>query len=199
MNEDLDCPWLERVSASLDGEIPEVELEMVRVHAASCIGCRRLIHAAQVLGASHEVGRKSVVRSEAILVERSVLLRTFLGIFGALLLILAISNFLRGSSSHDDLHDVRHLAVWQASLGASVVILSLSFRLSLFVVATTTSFLVFTSVASVVDLVMGHRGPWADVTHLVEAGVVVLMLLITKPRARLSGKLRRQVISQRQA
>jgi hypothetical protein len=73
------------------------------------------------------------------------------------------------------------------------VALSVSFRLSLFITATTTSFLVFTTVATLVDLVMGHRGPWTDVTHVVEVVALIVLLAIVKPRIRLSRHARRQL------
>jgi hypothetical protein len=103
------------------------------------------------------------------------------GLFG-----IAVMNFVNGSVNDEAMHDLRHLGIWQASLGISVVVLSFWFRLSLFIVSTTTSFIVLTTVATVFDLVMGHRGPWADATHVIEACVVVLLLILSWPRARLT-------------
>jgi hypothetical protein len=193
MNADLECPWLERVSASLDGEIPHAELEMVRAHATSCPTCREIIGVESTMPARRPARVSGDARFAGATVSRPRALRALLGVFGALLLALAIGNFLRGSASHEDLHDVRHLAVWQASLGVAVVALSVSFRLSLFITATTTSFLVFTTVATLVDLVMGHRGPWTDVTHVVEVVALIVLLAIVKPRIRLSRHARRQL------
>ena len=93
------------------------------------------------------------------------------------LLGIAVMNFVNGSVNDEAMHDLRHLGIWQASLGISVVVLSFWFRLSLFIVSTTTSFSVLTTTATVFDLVMGHRGPWADATHVIEACVVVLLFL----------------------
>jgi len=193
MSADFDCPWLERVSASLDGEIPYAELEMVRAHATACPTCRGIIGVESSMPVRRPARVSGDARFAGATVSRPRALRTLLGVFGTLLLALAIGNFLRGSASHEDLHDVRHLAVWQASLGVAVVALSVSFRMSLFITATTTSFLVFTSVATVVDLVMGHRGPWTDVTHVVEVAALILLLAFAKPRFRLSRRARRHL------
>ncbi len=102
------------------------------------------------------------------------------------LLGIAVMNFVNGSVDDAVMHDLRHLRIWQASLGISVIVLSLWFRLSLFIVSTTTSFLVLTTTAAIFDLVKGHSGPWADATHVIEAFVLVLLLILTWPRARLT-------------
>ena len=108
------------------------------------------------------------------------------------LLGIAVMNSVNGSVDDAVMHDLRHLGIWQASLGISVIVLSFWFRLSLFIVSTTTSFLVLTTTAAIFDLVKVHSGPWADATHVIEAFVLVLLLILSWPRARLTiGERRR--------
>ena len=185
----MNCPWFERVSACLDQELPENEVELVRAHASLCSTCGLLFEADRFTSLITDSGSHAL-DSSLLTISRSRLLRALLGITGVFLLGIAVYNFVRGSSTGRDLHDVRHLAIWQASLGTSVVMFSFYFRLSMFIVATSAAFVLFTTAASIVDLALGHRGPWTDVTHVIEACIVALLLLLAMPRARLSFRMR---------
>jgi hypothetical protein len=193
MNSFYDCPWFLRVSALADGELSNDEAELVRAHALSCDTCKRVsdFHELGVKTPGEEKLRSQ--RDTVFMVVRPLPMRILLGIFGFSLVVFGVFNFVRGSDSGEGLHNLRHLGIWQGSLGVSVVLLSVFFRLSLFITATAVSFLVLTTVAFIVDLILGHSGPWTDYTHIVEVLAVVFLLVLTKPRAKLSSEARRQL------
>jgi hypothetical protein len=192
MKQDNECLWLERVSSMLDGEVHADEEELIRRHTVRCATCRSLLEMNYVVIASAPNRR---VISPLILdfPSESLVVRVLLGLAGVTLFLVGVMNFVRGSSGGENLHDLRHLAVWQASLGVSVFTLTIAFRFSLFIIVTSVSFIAFTTVTAFVDLLLGHRGPWADMTHLLESIVLALLLIAVVPQARWSKRLRRQV------
>lgn len=178
------CPWLERTSASLDGELPMAEVELVHAHAQSCRVCGALLESAQHFEPVNRT-RESSVGSFEVGLSRSSIGRLLLALSGVLLGGFALVGFLEGSGDSADLHNIRHLSIWQASLGVSVVALAVSFRLSLFLVTITISFLSLTAIATLFDVLQGHRGPWTDITHLVEVCALCVLLFLSRPHLRL--------------
>ncbi|MFT2520631.1 hypothetical protein ACMWQB_30985, partial [Escherichia coli] len=67
------------------------------------------------------------------------------------------------------------MAIWQASIGLAVCSAATTFRFSRLLGTLLGSFLFFTFVSGVYDLLTGHRGPWSDPLHVLE---VIAALLI---------------------
>lgn len=191
MKQDNECAWLNRVSSMLDGEVSADEEALIRRHAVRCMACRSLLDVSEVVTASAP-NRRVISPSILDFPSESPVVRVLLGLAGVTLFLVGVMNFVRGSSGGENLHDLRHLAVWQASLGVSVFTLTIAFRFSLFIIVTSVSFIAFTTVTAVVDLFLGHRGPWADVTHLLESVVLALLLLAVAPKARWIKQSRRR-------
>lgn len=188
-----ECPWTERVSAMLDGEIPDRERDMVEVHALGCMVCKSITKVT-----SPRSGHATNDRVEAILYaipdRLSPSLRVALVIVGALILSASTPNFVRGNTMGDALHDLRHLAIWQVSIGVTVLTAAVTFRLSRLITVMLTTFLGLTAAAVAYDLLTGHRGPWADATHVVEVVAVLLVLRLVWPQLRLScGRPRKEL------
>jgi len=192
MNNASDCPWLARVSALCDNELPADQILMVRTHVNTCRQCAQFAdvfapeeHISSSMGAN--------VKTHAFYVEQSLSVRVLLGIFGCVLLGIAVMNFVNGSVDDAAMHDVRHLGIWQASLGTAVVALSVSFRFSLFVASLATAFFSLTFAATIFDIVKGHSGPWADFTHLVELLVLLLLMFLALPKLKFWVYTRRSI------
>ena len=192
-----ECAWFDRVSSLIDGELPEGEIDLVRSHAKLCVTCGPVLRAELPIGVSSNSRRPDNDLLMGITIVRSSRMRFALGLFGVILIAFAISHFVKGVGSETGIHDLQHLAIWQASLGFSVVVLAVSFRLSLFATATAVFFIVFTSVASIVDIIAGHRGPWLDITHMLEVVILVVLLLLIRPRVKLSRGLQHQAVVRR--
>lgn len=186
------CPWEERVSALLDGELPVGEESLVRRHAVGCAACRAL-----GIGVMGEGPAATGDRLDAILralPERlSMPIRITLAVVGSVLIVASMPDFVRGSTTGDTLHDLRHLATWQVALGAAVVAAAVTVRLSRVVTVLVVTFLALTAIAGVYDIVTGHRGPWTDPTHVVEVVAVLLVLRLAWPHLGRSTSPRRRV------
>lgn len=195
MNHRNECEWQERVSSMLDGETRADEEVLVRRHVMKCESCRALLEVDDVVPVpTQRLFSHSLLDAPG----ESLVVRILLGLAGVALLAVGVVNFVRGSSGGEDLHDLRHLAVWQASLGVSVLTLTFAFRFSLFIIVTSVSFISFTAVTAVVDVFLGHRGPWTDLTHLLESVVLALLLIAVAPKVRFLNRLRQRLPSRRQ-
>lgn len=185
-----DCPWTDRVSAMLDDEIHGAEHEMVRAHAAGCTVCSAVISAPSPQAERPGHDRVSEILS-AIPERLSPSVRLSLVIAGMAILGASTPDFVRGNTMGDALHDLRHLAIWQVSVGVAVLSAAVTFRLSRLVTVMLTTFLGLTGAAAAYDAVTGHRGPWTDLTHVVEVVAVLLVLRLVWPRLRISTPRRR--------
>lgn len=182
------CPWTERVSALIDGELSADQVDMVRIHIRSCVSCTALART------DEDFLSKPVVAIADRLAHRlqgfPTRLRThhriLLAVVGVLLLIGSIPDFGRGNSRGVAFHDLRHLAIWQVAVGVAVVSAAITFRISRLITVMMVTFLALTVFATAYDLVTGHRGPWADPLHVVEVVAVVVILRVVAPFRRLS-------------
>ena len=195
MSDDSVCVWTERVSALLDGELPADEVDLVRAHTAHCRACSMLGAFDGSQPVTQQTSEESRLTSllQAIPAELSAPWRLSLAIVGVLILVGSLPDFVRGNSSGDALHDLRHLAIWQVSIGLAALAASVTFRLSRLFAVMVSSFLGLTAVATVYDIATGHRGPWTDPVHIVEVAAVLLLLRVGWPLLRtMSPRVRRQ-------
>ena len=189
------CPWLERVSALLDDELPVAERQMVVSHAQSCETCSPIM--SQRNQTNEPAHLLSVIQPRSIVTfpqRNTPQLRALLAIVGIAIIVGSVPGFIRGNTDGNSLHDLRHLSIWQVALGMGAVSASISFRLSRLLTVIVATFLVLTGLATVYDLLTGHRGPWTDPLHLVEIAAVLAILRLVYPSLRLS-RIRRSEIS----
>jgi peptidoglycan/LPS O-acetylase OafA/YrhL len=192
------CPWLERVSALLDDELPFAEREMVTSHAQSCSTCGPIVSQKDYVNGPARLLTAIQPRSIVTFPQRNTPhLRALLAIVGLAIVIGSIPGFIRGNTDGNSLHDLRHLSIWQVALGMGAVSASISFRLSRMLTVIVATFLVLTALATVYDLLTGHRGPWTDPLHLVEIAAVLAILRLIYPTLNLS-RIRRRGISPNQ-
>lgn len=188
MNREMtdECPWTERVSALVDNELPMNERELVVAHTTACATCHRLYTVGQQLVTTSCSSVTALV--DALPNRLPPALRVVLAVVGASILIGSLPDFVRGNTMGNALHDLRHLAIWQASIGVAVCTTAFTFRMSRLITVMLTTFLGLSAGAVAYDLLTSHRGPWTDPTHIIEVIAVVLVLRLTWPHVRLTAR-----------
>lgn len=184
------CAWSERVSALLDSELPDAEQELVLAHARTCALCSKLktTNNALPLIAPATTTNSRIDFLQLIPQRPSLRLRALLLIVGGFILVNSAPSFIRGNTSGDALHDLRHLAIWQAAIGVAVISSAITFRISRILTVMLGTFLALTAIATVYDIATGHRGPWADYMHVLEVLAVVLVLKLIWPQLKLISR-----------
>lgn len=183
------CPWADRVSAHIDGELPADQVGMLKAHLKNCSLCRSLVDHETQFSATHRSAVDDLSPPIALNfpIRATARNRIMLGIAGVFILIGSLPDFGRGNTGGNTLHDLRHLAMWQVAIGVAVVTAAITFRLSRLLTAMLLTFLVLTVVATIYDLVTGHRGPWADPLHVVEVAAVLVVLHLVLPYRNLAA------------
>jgi hypothetical protein len=113
------------------------------------------------------------------------LVRIGLAAAGTALVVASTPDVVRGSTVGASLHDLRHLAIWQAAIGVAVVAAAATLRLSRLVLVLAGTFVVLTAAAGAYDVVTGHPGPWSDPTHVLEVVAALLLLCLAWPYVRI--------------
>lgn len=179
------CPWLERTSALLDGELPTTEHEMVRTHSQTCGSCAALLQPDR-MGAITRPGAPFSPSPKLTFPRRDTpQIRALLAIVGTLILLGSMPGFIRGNTSGNSFHELRHLSMWQVSIGVGVLSAAISYRISRLLMAMIATFLALSLAATIYDLSTGHRGPWTDPLHIVEIAAVLAMTRLVLPQLRL--------------
>ena len=188
------CAWQERVSAFLDNELSADEIPMVQAHIKSCATCQDLTSIPDSKTVRGVTSPATISNTFLNLIpERpSLMVRVALLLVGVFIVVNSAPEFIRGNTRGDALHDLRHLAIWQVAIGLAVITSAFTFRISRVLTVILATFLSLTAVATLYDLVTGHRGPWTDEMHIFEAFAVVLILRLIWPQLRLLSHLERR-------
>ena len=188
------CAWQERVSAFLDNELSANEKPMVQAHLKSCASCQALTSIPDSKDVRGVTSSATISNTFLNLIpERpSPLIRIALLLVGVFIVVNSAPEFIRGNTRGDALHDLRHLAIWQVAIGLAVVTSAFTFRISRVLTVILATFLSLTAVATLYDLVTGHRGPWTDEMHIFEAFAVVLILRLIWPQLHFLSHLERR-------
>lgn len=90
----------------------------------------------------------------------------------------AVPTYISGDGLTAEAHAARHLASWQIGFGVGLFVAAWMSRMSHAMLAFAGTFAALTIAAKAIDVIGGHRGPWADSVHLVElVGVFLLWRL----------------------
>ena len=102
---------------------------------------------------------------------------------GAAIVIVAeaIPTYATGHGLDSHTNVARHLATWQIGFGVGMLVAAAMSRLTHAMLALAATFGVLTVVATAIDVVNGHRGPWAESVHLVELVAILLLWQLTPP------------------
>jgi predicted anti-sigma-YlaC factor YlaD len=187
-----DCAWWEQVSASADGELPAAERAAADAHAATCPSCSAALRATAALrpaphvAAAVDSSRASVFDPQQLSNEER---RWFGGRWARRLLIVAaivivieaLPAYIRGEGLSAESHAARHLAAWQIGFGVGLFVAAWVSRMSHAMLALAATFAALTVGATAIDVISGHRGPWAESVHLVELIGVFLLWRLTPP------------------
>lgn len=180
------CPWWERVSALIDGELPDMQQEMVLSHTQSCANCAALLNQHRRFETSPGANAAITSRSSMTIPQRNTpQLRALSAIIGVLIILGSAPGFIRGNTDGNSFHDLRHLSIWQFAIGVSTLSAAISFRISRLLTVMISTFLLLTAIATVYDLLTGHRGPWTDPLHLVEIAAALALMRLIYPHLKL--------------
>lgn len=187
------CSWSDRVSALIDGELSENEQPLVRAHIKSCHACELLSRIDETIAIHpRNPGERTSPLLNLFPDKPSLFIRSVLFLVGVFILANSMPAFVRGNTNGDALHDLRHLAIWQATIGVAVVFSAFTFKLSRILSVILITFLLLTVLATLYDLFTGHRGPWTDEMHILEVLAVLLLLRLVWPQLRLLSRLNRK-------
>ena len=192
----MECPSWPEVSASLDGEVDELTARRAAAHVESCPQCGALTADVLVMLGSPRSSGDGVPTAFAPLSAAELRwfhgrsARGLLALVGIVIVAIAIPEFLTAGNAVDA-HAVRHLATWQAGFGIGLVVAATISRLAQALLALAISVAVLTVVATIIDVVAGHRGPLAEAPHLVELVGIGLLWWLAPPHIRRTGRLAR--------
>ena len=187
-----DCAWWEQVSAGADGELSEPERAAADAHAATCPSCSAALRATAALrpaphaAAATESSGASVFDPQRLSSgERRWLggrwARRLLMVAAIIIVIEALPAYVRGEGLSAESHAARHLAAWQIGFGVGLLVAAWVSRMSHAMLALAATFAALTIGATAIDVISGHRGPWAESVHLVELIGVFLLWRLTPP------------------
>ena len=176
---DTPCPWWERTSAAVDGELGGDEAELVMAHADRCERCGVLVGLDGASPATIGLGRPPLARQTLTARERRWLdsrwTRRLLLVAALVIVVEAVPAYLSGHGNGAEAHAARHLASWQIGFGVGLFVAAWVSRLSSAILALAVTFAALIVGATVIEVATAHRGPWADWVHVVELVAVFLL------------------------
>lgn len=186
------CPWWEQVSAGADGELPEAEGSAAAEHAATCPDCSASLRTLRALRPSPRAATDMDSSGASVLDlqrlndrERRWLggrwARRLLIVAAIVIVVDAVPTYISGEGVSAESHAARHLASWQIGFGVGLFVAAWVSRMSQAMLAFAAAFASLTVIAKAIDVIGGHRGPWADSVHLVELIGVFLLWRLTPP------------------
>lgn len=109
--------------------------------------------------------------------------RWFLAASALFIIIEAIPGYAAGDGHglSSQAHAARHLATWQIGFGAGLLVAAIMSRLTHAMLALAVTFGALTVVATAIDILSGHSGPWAESVHLIELAGVFLLWQLAPP------------------
>lgn len=175
------CEWWEQVSAAADGELDPAARTAALDHAHRCARCGPML---ATLQPSETLTPRSPIDGASLTARERRWLkgrweRWLLMVVAVVIVADAVPTFIRGDGFSAEAHAVRHLASWQIGFGVAVFVAAWMSRLSHAMLAFAATFAALTITAKTIDVIAGHRGPWADSVHLVELVAVFLLWRIT--------------------
>lgn len=189
-NNHVPCSWWLRVSALADGELPGNEKPLVEAHLKNCQTCASLAGVEQHIALRPAIASDRTTALLNLLPNKpSFTIRAVLFAIGVFILANSMPTFIRGNTNGDALHDLRHLAIWQVAIGIAVIFSAFTLKLSRILTVILATFLLLTFLATLYDLLTGHRGPWTDEMHVLEVLAVILLLRLIWPQLRLLSRL----------
>lgn len=180
------CAWWEQVSAATDGELDEPARRAALEHAQRCASCATIIAVTTLTShdTPHETAPRSAVDPAALTPRErrwmsGTWARRLLALAAIIIIVEAVPAYIRGDGLSAESHAARHLASWQIGFGAGVFVAAWMSRMSHAMLALAGTFAALTVLATAIDIISGHRGPWAESVHLVELVAVFLLWRLT--------------------
>jgi hypothetical protein len=175
------CAWWELVSAAADGELDEADQSTAMEHARRCQTCSAIVAMRPTIAGPQVAAAVPAPIDEAALTRRERRwlderwTRALLIVAAIVIVVEAVPTYIGGQGLTAEAHVARHLASWQIGFGVGLFVAAWMSRMSHAMLAFAATFAALTIVAKVIDVIGGHRGPWADSVHLVELVAVFLL------------------------
>lgn len=175
------CAWWELVSAAADGELDEADQRAALEHARRCQTCSAIVSTSITIAAPPVATAVPAPIDEAALTRRERRwlggrwTRSLLMVAAVVIVVEAVPTYVSGQGLTAEAHAARHLASWQIGFGVGLFVAAWMSRMSHAMLAFAATFAALTIVAKTIDVIGGHRGPWADSVHLVELVAVFLL------------------------
>jgi predicted anti-sigma-YlaC factor YlaD len=188
----------EAVSARLDGEEPGVPTAAVQAHLTSCAGCRGYEQAAcQLLAVREQSAGYAPDLTGAILASigattqaastqgdsrpggaRSLELRIALAVVAVLQLLLGLPALVWGSDAGAPIHAARELGSFSAALAVGLLVCAWQPRRIAGMLPVAGALGALLAVTAILDLTSGRTLAIGEISHLLEMGGVVLLILL---------------------
>jgi hypothetical protein len=176
------CAWWELVSAAADGELDDADQRAAFAHAQRCRTCSTIVTMtglpSPVTVAPSPVDPAALTRRERRWLGGRWT-RVLLMVAAIVIVVEAVPTYVSGQGLTAEAHAARHLASWQIGFGVGLFVAAWMSRMSHAMLAFAATFAALTIISKAVDVIGGHRGPWADSVHLVELIAVFLLWRLT--------------------
>ncbi len=182
MNDVTVCAWWELVSAAADGELDEADRRAALAHARRCQMCSAIVTASATpsipAALPAPIDMAALTRRERRWLGGRWT-RWLLMVAAIVIVTEAVPTYISGEGLTAEAHAARHLASWQIGFGVGLFVAAWMSRMSQAMLAFAATFAALTIVSKAIDVIGGHRGPWADSVHLVELVAVFLLWRLT--------------------
>ena len=191
-SESMDCaPFVEAISAIVDGERPGVDPHLVDAHVDRCPDCAEYRRVAErtrrgmrILAAEPETDVAHTIRSKVSIADRAGALKiplVLLFVVAVEVIVVSAIDLFSASGDPAAIHSTRHLSAFTLAYGVLLLLVvarPARARTALPVAGVLAGALVITAIA---DLVVGRIPLVGEALHLPEVVSVVLIWLLAVP------------------
>jgi predicted anti-sigma-YlaC factor YlaD len=194
-------PFIEAISAAIDGEDPQIDSRLVAAHVASCASCAAFQRSA------HDVRRRLVVREVAdapdiarrtrtliALADRAAawqVPRVLLAVVAIELFVLSGGDLFRADGDGQTVHDARHLAAFTVAYGVLLLVVVARPARARTALPAAAVLALALGITAIADLAAGRIPLLGEAVHLPELLSVVLIWLLAVPAHPRPGRARR--------
>lgn len=184
-------PFIEAISAAIDGEDPQIDPRLVAAHVAGCASC------AEFQRSSQDVRRRLVVREVAdtpdVARRTSALVamadraaawqvpRVLLAVVAIELFVLSGADLFRVEGDGQAVHDARHLAAFTVAYGVLLLVVVARPARARTALPAAAVLALALGITAVADLAAGRIPLLGEAVHLPELLSVVLIWLLAVP------------------
>ncbi len=195
-------PWIEAISARVDGEAPTIDDRLLDAHLISCTSCRayadnvhRLRRASVDVAVPMADLSTRVVKAAKLTDRGSVwwVLRLGLGVVAVQVMVLSAPALFLGHSSGSDAHAARHLGSFAVAYAIGLLVVALRPAKARGILPLAAALAGCLAITAVIDVIEGHVPAVTEIHHVPEVIGLVLVWMIAIPQ-RLPRSARRRAL-----